>query len=96
MLYLNIETNEYPRYTGDLELLGWKLGEDLPSNWVQVIQEPTPTVEEDETYFLEFPQLIDGIWKAVWTIRKLTPEELELKNNPIEPSFPFNLFYDLD
>jgi hypothetical protein len=96
MLYLNTETNEYPRYVGDLELLGWKLGEELPLNWVEVIQDPTPHITENETYYLEFPQLIDGIWKAVWTIRNLTPEEIELKNTPIEPSQLLGLLYNLD
>lgn len=97
MPYLNINTNDYPRYDGDLELLGWKLGDPLPEDWVEVIQDPTPVVAEDEIYVIQVPQLVNGVWKATWLIRKMTAEEIELKNTPeISIIDPLNLFDKLN
>lgn len=74
-VYLNVETNEYPRHDGDLELLGWKVGDPLPENWVEVSIDPIPEVDENQTYQLQEPQLIDGQWRATWSVRAITDEE---------------------
>jgi hypothetical protein len=86
-IFLNVNTSEYPRFVGDLELLGWQNGEPLPEGWVEVIQDPIPEIENTQTYIENLPQLIDGVWKITWTVRDLTEEEV----NYIPPLNP--LFY---
>jgi hypothetical protein len=75
-LYLNINTKEYPRYNGDLELLGWSEGNPLPEGWVQVVETDIPTFENDETFNEAEPQEVNGVWMRTWNVRKLTEEEL--------------------
>jgi hypothetical protein len=79
MIFYNIESNEYPRHQGDLELLGWKVGDPLPENWVEV-----EYVAPKELDVLEIcspaplPVLIDGVWKTAWNYRFLTEEEIAI------------------
>lgn len=80
-IYLNTETNEYPRHAGDLELLGWNLGDPLPENWVTVLLVDPPIITETQTYTQNFPEKIDGIWKITYTVREMTQEEIDAKNN---------------
>ena len=75
-LYLNTQTNEYPRYDGDLILLGWNVGEPLPENWVKVAQLDPPTVENTKVAEPIFPVEINGVWKMQWKIRDSTLSEL--------------------
>lgn len=75
-LYLNINTKEYPRYQGDLELLGWSVGEPLPEGWVTVVETDIPLIASDETFAETEPQIVDGVWTRQWAVRKLTEEEL--------------------
>lgn len=84
-MYLNTVTNEYPRFDGDLELLGWTVGEPLPENWVKVEYVDPPVVGVDETYQITEPTLHeDGVWRIGWTVRAMTPEEIERRDNPPE------------
>jgi hypothetical protein len=77
MHFYNTETQEYPRYQGDLELLGWVFGTPLPENWVEVAETPTPEFSWDETLeYGEPTQTPDGNWETNWVVRKLTQEEL--------------------
>jgi hypothetical protein len=80
--YLNTETNEYPRHDGDLELLGWTLGEPLPEPWVEVEHVPSPEVSESENYSEGAPVHLNGVWKRNWVVRDLTEEELTQRNTP--------------
>lgn len=80
-IYLNIKTNEYPRHDGDLELIGWKLGDTLPENWVEVSIGDVPSITETQTYIQNFPEKIDGVWTITYTIREMTQEEIDAKNN---------------
>jgi hypothetical protein len=75
-LYLNTETNEYPRHDGDLELLGWTLADPLPEKWVVVEYTNPPIVDVNTTYQQEFPTLADGVWRVSWATRPLTEYEL--------------------
>lgn len=77
MPYLNIETNEYPRHDGDLELLGWTPGESLPEHWVEVVESPMPTPGENQVIFEIEPAQVDGIWTMQWETRPMTQSELE-------------------
>jgi hypothetical protein len=77
MHFYNTETQEYPRYQGDLELLGWTLGASLPENWVEVTETPVPELSWDETLeYGEPTQTSEGDWETNWVVRKLTEEEL--------------------
>lgn len=88
MIYYNTKTEEYPRHDGDLELLGWKVGQPLPENWVEVEYCEPRQLESGETYSAsELPELVDGVWKTAWNYRPLTKEELkqiaDLKNSGV-------------
>lgn len=78
MIFYNTETKEYPRHIGDLELLGWQVGESLPENWVEVEYVDPPSVSPEETYYpASEPILIDGVYKVAWNTRFWTEEELQ-------------------
>lgn len=77
-LFFNKETKEYPRYTGDLELLGWKEGQALPDNWVEVIGD-IPDPQKDRYYVEKTPLEIDGIWKRQFDVVFLTEEEIAIR-----------------
>ena len=81
-IYLNTQTKEYPRHNGDLELLGWKVGQALPENWVEVEYQEPPMVDEDTWCGETLPTLVDGVWKVTWITRPLTTSEKALKNTP--------------
>lgn len=78
MIFYNTETKEYPRHIGDLELLGWQVGEPLPENWVEVEPTDPPITSNNQIYFPSpLPELIDGGYKVAWNTRFLTEEELQ-------------------
>ena len=85
-IYYNTETNEYPRHDGDLELLGWSVGTPLPENWVDIYQTDPPAVLENEIAYEVLPQLIGGNWIQQWAVRDMSPEEIELRDNPPQDS----------
>lgn len=77
MIFLNTETNQYPLFIGDLELIGWHQGEELPNNFVQVVEVDQPTFLSGQTIDENFPeQDASGIWKQSWLVRDLTEEEI--------------------
>jgi len=82
MIYLNTETNEYPRHDGDLELLGWSVGEPLPENWVVVEYTEPPEIDEETTYWEVPPTLVNGVWKITYATRALTEKELLWRQYP--------------
>jgi hypothetical protein len=75
-IYLNTVTGEYPRHDGDLELLGWQLGEPLPENWVSVLETEELVPGTNEVVESQPPVFIDGQWHMSWEIRTMTPEEI--------------------
>jgi hypothetical protein len=68
MRFYNTVTNEYPRYQGDLELLGWIPGNPLPENWVNVIDGDMPEVPENKIILEDLPKEINGVWTQSWKI----------------------------
>lgn len=79
MYYYNTITNEYPRYTGDLELLGWAQKSPLPEGWVEVDVDSVemPNIQSDDLVETGPPvQNPDGSWKASWAVRKRTQQEI--------------------
>lgn len=84
MLFLNTKTNEYPRYQGDLELLGWIYGEPLPTDWVEVVSvEPPIEVPKNSKVVEQTPIEIEGGWTQVFKIEPMTAEEIEQRDAPI-------------
>lgn len=87
MAYLNTLTMEYPRHIGDLYLVGYKDGENLPNGWVEVAETERPEFEENQKVKEIMPALIGGVWTQQWEIVDLTEEEIEfindVKNNGI-------------
>ena len=87
--YAKIEDNEiieYPIYEGDLKLLvGYVDNPDIPfecpEGYVAIEDVLYPDVEIDHTQTIvdDTPQLIDGKWTRVWTIRNLTEDELNAR-----------------
>jgi hypothetical protein len=78
MLFLNIETQEYPRHQGDLELLGWALGDQLPAGWVEVQPEGYPPGLPDGSKIVEEYPVKDGdTWKQSFKIVAMTQGEIQ-------------------
>lgn len=80
MLFFNTVTKEYPRHIADLELLGWKQGESLPENWVQVEYTEPPLLQENEAIQELEPKNVDGIYYQNLIVRPMTEKEIALKN----------------
>lgn len=81
--YYNISTKEYPRYTGDIQLIkpDFNVGDPLPENWVIVNQEELPAYNNFQKVIINEPVNIDGIWVSGWSIVDMTEEE---KHNLIQ------------
>lgn len=79
--YLNTDTKEYPRHQGDLELLGWSVGEPLPENWVEVQEVAAPETLEGEIAIELAPKLVDETWIQQWKVHTFTEEELAIIEN---------------
>lgn len=69
MAYINLDTMEYPRHPGDIEL-------DPTANWQEVEDTSFPTISEGQIVYEAAPENIDGVWKQVWVARDLTAEEI--------------------
>lgn len=75
-VYLNTVTGEYPRHSGDLELLGWETGQPLPADWVEVEYVEPPEATETTISEQAAPtQGTDGVWRMSWVVRDLTADE---------------------
>lgn len=95
-LFIN-PNNEYPRYIGDIQAEHPDFdGVNLPEGWVAVEQTERPAVTENEVVYEIPPQLIDGVYKQSWSIRPVTQEEIEKRNNhpkdweEVRKLLPFN------
>jgi len=82
----NNEVPEYPIYEGDLKVFaGYVDNSDIPftppDGYVVVYDVPYPDVQIDHTQTIvdDTPQIIDGKWTRVWTIRDATQEELDFR-----------------
>lgn len=83
MLFIDSNGN-FPRYYGDImaQHEGWQLGDPLPEGWQLVADVPVPDYAADETFEEGEPTLIDGVLTRVYTVRKLTAEELQVRSAP--------------
>lgn len=83
-MYLNTETNEFPRFQGDLELLGWVAGTPLPHGWVEVEQAEYPTdIPTDFKVVANEPEQVNGKWIMNFSVIPMTEEEIERRNAPV-------------
>ena len=78
--YYNLNTGEYPRHIGDLYLLGYEDGQELPEGWVHVVETEAPVRGENQKVVESQPALIDGVWKQQWRLENMTAEEIENYN----------------
>ena len=78
-LYLNTVTGEYPRHPGDIALIveGWKVGDVLPTSWVEVTRTEQPEVQEGHHAHEVAPTLVNGVWTQTFEVQEYTSEELE-------------------
>jgi len=82
-LFYNTITNEYPRFIGDLELLGYRTGDPLPEGWASVQQSEYPRdIGENKKVVELAPVLIDSTWQQRFEILDMTDEEIEQANAP--------------
>tara|TARA_R110001606_G_C15338499_1_gene646317 strand:- start:31 stop:357 length:327 start_codon:yes stop_codon:yes gene_type:complete len=77
-------TNDYPRYTGDIQLEhpDFVDGDTLPDGWVNVAEAPFPEDVVDRVVYEEFPIEIDGVMTQNWVTREPTDEEIERRDAP--------------
>jgi hypothetical protein len=73
-IYINADTQEYPRYEADVSL-------DPTAHWIAVADTPCPSTANDEIAYQIEPILIDGEYIQQWQIRKLSEDE----RNTIKP-----------
>lgn len=83
MIYINAE-GEYPRHIGDIQLVvaEWQEGDALPDGWQAVVETERPVAGTDQVVYDSGPIDIDGVLSQGWTIRDLTPEEVERRDAP--------------
>ena len=83
MLYINSE-NEYPRHIGDLHLISPNFveGNTLPVGWQAVTETTRPIPGKDKLSLEGFPVDVDGVMTQSWKVRKMTVEELALRDAP--------------
>jgi hypothetical protein len=84
MMYIDPEGN-FPRYYGDImsQHPEWQLGDSLPAGWQLVADAPSPEYAEDETFEDGEPAVVDGVLTRTFIVRKLTEEELSLRQAPL-------------
>lgn len=70
--YIDLTTNEYPLYIGDIELRG-----GLDDRFAKVEETPEPLTQDGFLSYEGKPELIDGVWKRTWITRELTREEID-------------------
>jgi hypothetical protein len=84
MNFLNTMTQEYPRHHGDLELLGWSVGEPLPQDWVEVLPSGMPMIESNQEAIELAPELVSGVWTQRWSVVDLSEEEVARRKEFLE------------
>ena len=77
-VYININTQEYPRYQGDIRLIHPEIGEEFvcPPCFVEVKETEQPQPESNNYYVEEdSPKEIDGVWHQQWKQTLLSQEQ---------------------
>jgi hypothetical protein len=92
-VYINKDTNEYPRYQGDIRLVHPEIGEEFicPPCFVEVLQTEPPIYDATkETLIEDFPELIDGTYVQKWRIQPL--DELTIFKIQTRPKDPLKRY----
>jgi hypothetical protein len=71
--YINTETMEYPLHPGDIV--------EMTDNFVEVQETPMPEISNTQKAIEQQPQIIDGIWKQIWSVVDKSPEEIQFEQN---------------
>lgn len=77
-------SGQYPLYYGDIQIEhpNWQLGDPLPNGWREVKEAPLPVIGDDETFEENAPIEQDGELYQSFSVRKLTTQELAIRNAP--------------
>lgn len=92
-VYINKETNEYPRYQGDVRLVHPEISEEFicPPCFIEVVETQTPDFDATkETLVEEFPEFVDGAYIQKWRIEPL--DELTIFKIQTRPKDPTRLY----
>jgi hypothetical protein len=86
--YIKLATFEYPRHEGDIrlehpEILESQTGATFPCPAtyavVEYTESPSCNPQTQMAYQIQ-PQIVAGVWKAAWSIRNLTQDELDARS----------------
>lgn len=72
--YINTKDMIWPLHVGDLEIL---YGENVPDYIKPLIYQDRIGAVAGQTYEINQPIVIDGLWTITWKIREKTREEIE-------------------
>lgn len=100
--YIKLSTLEYPRHEGDIRSEHPEIREDqtwpnfpCPDTYALVEDTPMPVVSNTQIVNEVAPVCVDGIWRRVWSVAELTPEQIAARdanlqaiNNPPKPPQP--------
>lgn len=81
MPFLNLDTKEYPRFQGDIDL-------EPDANWVEVKPTAAPEPAEGNTVVWDDPIEIKGVWTMTW---KQIPIEKPTKETEIAKAKLFGI-----
>lgn len=95
--YIKLSTLEYPRYEGDIrlehpEILENQTGDTFPcpATYAPVRWVDAPEYNPETQIIYELaPIVVDGVWSMVWTMRDLTPEEIDFINELKQKTNPY-------
>lgn len=79
--YINVNTFEYPRYIGDIQLEHPEVTEQtIPQEWQSVVYTKPPVYAPATQVVYELaPIQQSGNWTVQWAVRDLTQEELDAR-----------------
>jgi hypothetical protein len=87
MNYIKLATLEYPLHQGDIRLEHPEIGEEFvcPDTYalVEYVEAPDCKPETQIAYQLT-PVQTNGTWRAVWAVRDMTADEIEIRRLHIE------------
>jgi len=96
MIYIKLETLEFPRFQGDIRNEHPEIGEEFvcPGTYAPVVEGSFPEYDyETQKVIHGDPENVDGVWKVDFKIVPLS--ETELKVRAEKPKSPFeNLIKD--
>ena len=83
MTHLFINPNgQYPRHPGDILIDHPDYdGVNLPTGWQAVQVTEPPTLESNQVLEETYPELFNGVYVQAWSVREMTTEEIQRKEN---------------